>query len=67
MEIPILCSYYSISQRIKKSRNSLIELYLNNNTKVFAWNRNNKDICVDYIFTFNQDIGYGKSYISYEI
>lgn len=59
MKILILCDHYSISPRVKKIRNSLIKLAPGIDVKVFAWNRNNRDIGEDYVFTYDQNIGYG--------
>jgi Glycosyl transferases group 1 len=59
LKILILCDHYPLSPRVNKIRNSLIKINPNYEVKVFAWNRSNKKVQEDYVFSLNQNLGYG--------
>lgn len=62
MKILILCDHYPLSPRVKKIRNSLLELYPDSSIKVYAWNREANNVLEDYVVPYTQRIGYGNKF-----
>ncbi|MGG2084516.1 glycosyltransferase [Lysinibacillus pakistanensis] len=59
MKIAILCDHYPLSPRVIKVRNSILKINNIADIRVFAWNRENKKVTEDFVYTINDKTGYG--------
>ena len=59
MNVCIVIDQYPLPPRALKVRNSLLKMIPGSDVHFFVWNRNNVQVKETFVYSFNEEIGYG--------